>query len=227
MQLSARGLLTRDNLPWILEDSFYQRICLLFLFSLFLHLMKERDSHIILSAREMIREKVAELGISQTELANRCGEHAQTISAILKGQRDISIPLSVKMDAALGMEMGTVALAQAKHQVAMELQRQEVQDLQSRKMAILKKVKAAGGLWSYQGIPEHLDDESIIEAALVHMDLEDLPMLFGIWSKSHLKRVWKERLVSQGKRMNILNYILAVKLFGVKHPDNYLARYAH
>ena len=29
------------------------------------------------------------------------------------------------------------------------------------------------------------------EAALVHMKLEDLQMLLKIWSKSHLKRVWK------------------------------------
>ena len=72
-----------------------------------------------------------------------------------------------------------------------------------------------------------MDDDSIIEAALVHLDLEDLPMLLKIWSKSHVKRVWKERLVSQGKRMNILNFILAVKLFGMKNPDNYIARYAH
>ena len=93
-------------------------------------------------------------------------------------------------------------------------------------MAILEKVKAAGGLWSYQGIPEHLDDDSIIEAALVHLDLEDMPMLFQIWSKDHIKRVWKERLVSQGRRMNILNYILDVKVFNVNHPDNYIARYA-
>lgn len=189
--------------------------------------MKELVSHIVQSAGEVVRERMARLGISQVELANRCGEHVQTISAVLKGQRDITIPLSVKMDAALGLEMGTVAFAQAKQQVAVEVKRQKVQNMQSRKMAILEKVKAAGGLWSYQGIPEHLDDDSIIEAALVHMDLEDLPMLLSIWSKSHLKRVWKERLVSQGKRMNILNYILAVKLFGVKHPDNYLARHAY
>ncbi|MBQ9410629.1 MAG: helix-turn-helix transcriptional regulator [Bacteroidales bacterium] len=189
--------------------------------------MKVQESHIVQSAGEMIRERMAQLGISQVELANRCGEHVQTISAVLKGQRDITIPLSVKIDAALGFEIGTIAFAQAKHQVSMEIHRQKVQDMQSRRMAILEKIKAAGGLWSYQGIPEHLDDDSIIEAALVHMDLEDMPMLLSIWSKSHLKRVWKERLVSQGKRMNILNYILAVKLFGVKHPDKYLARYAY
>ncbi len=48
-----------------------------------------------------------------------------------------------------------------------------------------------------------------------------------MWSKLHLKRIWKVRIVRQGRRINMLNYILAVKLFGVKHPDNYLSRYAY
>ena len=174
----------------------------------------------------MIREKMASLGVSQVELAARCGEHVQTISAVLNGQREIPVSLSVRLDAALGLETGSVAIWQARHLASLEMKRQEIVDMQGRRRAVLEKVKAAGGLWSYQGIPEHLDDDSIIEAALVHMELEDLPILYRIWSKSHLKRVWKERLVSQGKRMNILNYILAVKIFGVRHPDKYLARYA-
>ena len=188
--------------------------------------MNVEESHIAQSAGEMIRDRMASLGISQVELASRCGEHVQTISAILNGQREIPIPLSVRLDCALELTPGSVAFSQTRHQVAIEMSRQKIQDMHSRKMAILKKIKAAGGLWSYQGIPEHLDDDAIIEAALVHMDLEDMPMLLKIWSQSHLKRVWKERLVSQGKRMNILNYILAVKLFGVRHPDNYILRYA-
>ena len=178
------------------------------------------------AAGEVIRERMLSLRISQVELACRCGEHPQVISAILKGQREIPLSLSVRLDYALELEPGSLAIAQVRYQVANEMRRQCILDMHSRKMAVLEKIKAGGGLWSYQGIPEHLDDDSIIEAALVHLELEDRPMLLQIWSKSHLKRVWKERLVSQGKRMNILNYILAVKLFGVKHPDNYLSRYA-
>ena len=187
--------------------------------------MKEKRN-IVKPVGVMVRERMASLGISQVELASRCGEHAQIISAILKGQREIPIPLSVKIDSALGLDFGSVASTQTKYQVSREIQQQKLKDIRSRKMDILMKIKTAGGLWSYKGIPDHLDDDSIIEAALVHMDLEDMPMLFVIWSRSHIKRVWKERLVSQGKRMNILNYILAVKLFGMKHPDNYIYRNA-
>ena len=210
-----------------IQYNYYQQTCLLFLFVLFLCLMSKNEKHIVQPAGELIRERLANLGLSQVELACRCGEHVQVISAILNGQRDIPVSLSVRMDCALELEPGAVAIAQAKYLAEREMERQKLQDIQRRKVAILERIKAAGGLWSYQGIPEHLDDDSIIEAALVHLELEDMPMLLSIWSRSHLKRVWKERLVSQGKRMNILNYILAVKLFGVKHPDNYLIRYAH
>ena len=99
--------------------------------------------------------------------------------------------------------------------------------MKDEKQIILEKIKANGGFWSYQGVPDSLDDDTVIEAALVHLDLENLQLLLGIWSKAHIKRVWKERLVSQGKRMNILNYILSVKFFGIKNPDEYISRYAH
>ena len=162
----------------------------------------EKDEQTVQSASEMIRARLTHLGVSQVEL-------------------------SVRMDAALSLAPGSVALAQTRYLVDGEMREQNIPDMESRRMAILELIKAAGGLWSFQGIPEHLDDDSIIEAALVHMDLGDMPMLFQIWSKSHLKRVWKERLVSQGKRMNILNYILAVKIFGVSNPDQYLERYGN
>ena len=193
----------------------------------FLQMMNEQGRHNLQSAGEIIRERLAIMGISQVELANRCDEHVQVISAILNGQREIPIPLSVKLDYALELEQGFIAVAQARYLASQEARNLKIPDMQSRKRAILKKVKAAGGLWSYQGIPGHMGDDDIIEAALVHLELEDMPMLLQIWSKSHLKRVWKERLVSQGRRMNILNYILAVKLFGVSHPDKYLIRYAN
>ena len=93
-------------------------------------------------------------------------------------------------------------------------------------MMIMEKIKNNGGFWSYSVIPVHMDDDSVIEASLVHLDLEDLPLLFGIWSKAHIKKVWKERLVSQGNRMSIRNYILAIKLFAIENPDKYLSRYS-
>ena len=180
------------------------------------------------SVGEVIRGRIAELGISQTELAARAGEHFQTISAIINGKREATISLSVRLDEALNLPSGTIAMAQTRYLVSKEINEQQTESMKAKRQhIILEKIKANGGFWSYQGIPESLDDDAIIEAALVHLDLEDLPLLFGIWSKAHIKRVWKERLVSQGRRMNVLNYILAVKLFEINNPDKYISRYAH
>lgn len=99
-------------------------------------------------------------------------------------------------------------------------------DIKKKRWLILKKIKANGGLWSYQGIPDKLPDDDVIEAALVHLDLEDLHLLHEVWSKIRIERVWKERLLSQGDRMEILNFILAVKFFAIPNPDEYISRYA-
>ena len=55
------------------------------------------------SVGEVIRGRIAELGISQTELAARVGEHFQTISAIINGKREATISLSVRIDEALDL----------------------------------------------------------------------------------------------------------------------------
>jgi len=175
---------------------------------------------------ERIRARLAELNISQTELAARVGEHVQTLSAILCGKREMTIPLSVRLDEELGFPAGTLAVEQTRYLVDKELSDSKMKSKEDKKLAIMGKIKENGGFWSYRGIPEHLDDDSVIEASLVHLDLEDMHLLFGIWSRAHIKRVWKEHLVSQGKRMNVLNYILAVKLFAINNPDKYLIRYA-
>ena len=178
------------------------------------------------SVGEIIRNRLSELNISQTELAVRVGEYVQTISAIICGKREITIPLSVKLDKELDFAPGTIAVAQTRFLVDRELEGKQMESKQEKKMLIMEKIKDNGGFWSYSDIPQHLDDDSVIEASLIHLDLEDLPLLLGIWSKAHIKKIWKERLVSQGRRMNILNYILAVKLFAINNPDKYITRYA-
>ena len=178
------------------------------------------------SVGEVIKGRLTELGISQTELAARVGEHFQTISAIINGKREATIPLSVRIDEALGLPSGTIALAQTRYQVEKEVNEKQSVSMKEKRHIILEKIKANGGFWSYLGIPDSLVDDAVIEAALIHLDLEDLPLLLGIWSKAHIKRVWKERLVSQGKRMNIRNYTLAVDLFEIQDPEEYLKRNA-
>lgn len=98
------------------------------------------------------------------------------------------------------------------------------QDKKNKKKIILKKIKENGGLWSYKSVPDSLPDDDIIEESLRHLDFEDMPMIFEIWSKAHIKRIWRERLVSEGRRMNVLNTLLGILFFDIKDIEKYLEK---
>ena len=59
----------------------------------------------------------------------------------MHGRRDISIPLSIKLDAALGFAPGTLAQAQTRDQVKKEMQRKALIDMDQKKHDILEAVK--------------------------------------------------------------------------------------
>lgn len=167
-----------------------------------------------------------ESGLDQRDLALQCCMPYQNVSAILSGKREPSIKQSIMLDDIFGLEKGTI------NRILFEEEKQKHKDLlfpSSLKHEILIKVKKNGGLWSYSGIPNSLSDDDIIEEALRHLDFEDMEIVFRLWSFSHIKRVWKQRLVSEGKRSNILNTMLGIMFFRISSEDidNYLKRYSY
>ena len=166
--------------------------------------------------------------ISQHELALKASIPFQNLSSVLQGKRTFSIATSIRIDDALGLETGTIALMQTKDAIEKEKNSMSPKDnILSKQHLILQKVKDNGGLWSYNSIPEKMSDDDIIEQALRHLDFEDMHYIFEIWNKAHIKRIWKERLVSEGKRMNILNTLLGILFFNVKDINSYLQRHGH
>lgn len=171
-----------------------------------------------------ISSLVKSSGLDQRDLALQAGMPFQNISAVLKGRRQLTLEQSVIFDDIFGLETGTIYRMQANH--AIDSCRKGL--LPSvRKMDILKKVKKNGGLWSYDGIPTSFSDDDIIEEGLRRLDFEDMHLLFELWSPSHVKRVWKDRLVSEGKRTNILNTLLGILFFGMgsEQINKYLLNY--
>ena len=80
-------------------------------------------------------------------------------------------------------------------------------------------------MWSYVKNPKAIDDELLIEKALLYLEFEDLHKLSEIYPMHYLRDVWREPLVSQGAYYDILNWLLAVMFFDIKNPDRYLKRY--
>lgn len=97
--------------------------------------------------------------------------------------------------------------------------------LYNKKYNLWRQLEKSGCMWSFAKNPPLIDDELLVEKALVYLEFEDLHLLRDIYSMPYLKRVWRERLVSQGAYYNIINWLLAAMFFNIANPDKYLKRY--
>ena len=177
-----------------------------------------------MTTKEIIENKLKEKGMSLKELAMQSNYQYQNLSSSLQGKRIIPISFSLSIDEILGLAPGTIAHVQIEEQIH-KIQNNSM-NIQEKKKDVLAKIKNNGGFWSYSEIPKLCDDD-IIEEALLHLDFEDMPLIFEIWSKAHIKRIWKQRLVSQGKRLNILNTLLGILFFKIYNIEKYLSNHAH
>ncbi|MCH5263699.1 MAG: hypothetical protein J1F42_12365 [Lachnospiraceae bacterium] len=89
---------------------------------------------------------------------------------------------------------------------------------------ITNKLIAAGGFWSYdeKSVRENLSDEQLIEGVLAKLDLEDIDLLFQMFSAKKIKAVWRRTMVVQGDFYYSLNRFYAWYYFNIHYPDRYL-----
>lgn len=169
-----------------------------------------------MSIRTQIKDNLKQRNLSQKEVSAIIGLSFQNFSSFLRGRRDIPLKESMILDRVLSFEEGYIQKQLLEEKLS--ALKDAVKDIpyERNKCLILEKVKENGGLWSYEGIPYNLDDDSVIEEGLLHLEFEDMYLLFQNWSKSHIKKIWKERLLSQGKRLNILNTLLGLLFFNCK-----------
>ena len=61
---------------------------------------------------KIIERDLKKKDISQRNLAEKIGEHYQTLNAVIKGRRNLTVEMSVKIDAFLGYEEGFMYMLQ-------------------------------------------------------------------------------------------------------------------
>lgn len=78
-------------------------------------------------------------------------------------------------------------------------------------------------LWSYDmQFKKDLPDDILIEKVMVYLDLEEIDMLFKLFSFQKIKRVWLDRLIPQENYLYSLNRFFAWFYFRAKRPDVYI-----
>ncbi|MBQ8958298.1 MAG: hypothetical protein IJ057_07360 [Bacteroidales bacterium] len=95
---------------------------------------------------------------------------------------------------------------------------------EGKRKALWQQLEQMGCLWSYAK-DAAIDDNLLIEKALLYLEFEDLHKLSALYPMKRIQSVWRERLVSQGDYYGIINWLLAAMFFDIKKPDRYLKRY--
>ena len=97
-------------------------------------------------------------------------------------------------------------------------------DYKSRiKQALIDKLKNEHFLWSYDTSSiTDIPRDMLIELVMLHLDLDDINLLFQIYSRNQIKQAWLHNLVVQGERYETLNRFFAWYYFDIKQPKRYV-----
>jgi hypothetical protein len=77
--------------------------------------------------------------------------------------------------------------------------------------------------WSYDKRScQAMSDWNLIQFVLIHLDIDDIDLLFKVYSKKQIKRVWLTELVPQGEYLINMNLCFACIYFDIKRPAQYL-----
>lgn len=95
------------------------------------------------------------------------------------------------------------------------------EDVIEKKKALTQYLDDMGVLWSYRiGENTILSDKELIEKSLTYLELEEMDLLFDIFSYETVRNEWIKEMLPNDYHI-ILNKILAYLLFGVKDFDEF------
>lgn len=153
----------------------------------------------------------------QSALARELGISRQMLSNIVLDQKEVSLPLSLKIESLFSLPEGTILRIQSDckiHQYK-ELIRKD----------LFEKLMQANAFWSYSEVTlETLPDELLIEKVFVHLDIADIDKLFELFPKKFIQKVWRENMSVQGEYLFDLNVMIALYFFHIRKPEAYLHR---
>ena len=100
-----------------------------------------------------------------------------------------------------------------------------MQSKEDIKAYLLDRLFKENAFWSYDKEScKNISDFSLVKYSLRHLDLDDIDLLFKIYPKQYIKRIWLDELVPQGDYLLNMNICFAVIYFNIKHPLTYLKR---
>ncbi len=130
------------------------------------------------------------------------------------------------LENSLEMETRIKILRTAGFRLVQEMKWEESCDPQQIRIELTAKLHKIKAFWSYDPIRiKQIPEDVLIEKVLMHLDIEDVRLLFRLYSKKEIKQVWKEKMLRQEPGLNGLNRLYAFLFFDIKDPDRYIRDY--
>ena len=179
--------------------------------------MLTRNSIMNNNIGQYINELIVHAKLSQADVAREINVSRQLLSYIIGGKREMSLQLAMKLESFFSLPDGKLIMMQA------------LQAVQKRKQSIrnhlCKQLVAKNAFWSYDvNSFDVIPDEEIIEKCFTTLDMEDIDLMFELYTRKYIQEVWRERMAIQGEYMQMLNIMIAMYYFNIKEPEKYLAR---
>ena len=103
------------------------------------------------------------------------------------------------------------------HRLMETMQKEEI------KSYLIKRLKHEHCLWSYnQDSVKDMSDDVLVELVMLHLDIDEINLLFRMLPYAEVKRAWLENVVAQGERFYQMNVFFAWYYFHAKRPQSYV-----
>ena len=154
---------------------------------------------------------------NQSALARELGISRQMLSYVVLDQRDVTLPLSLKIESLFSLPEGTILKMQSDYRIR--------QYKETLRRELFEKLDGAHAFWSYENVTaDTLPDDLLIEKVFVHLDMDDIAKLFELFPKKYIQKVWRENMTVQGEYLFDLNVMIALVFFHIKKPEAFLHR---
>ena len=164
-----------------------------------------------------IESLIRKSGYSQSDIARAIGVHRQSLSYVIAGRRELSMSLALKLESFFNLREGELMKIQAEESV-----RNYKRELKRELVGKLLKVNA---FWSYANVSaDNIPDEELIEKTFISLDLSDIALLFELYQRDYIRKVWRNGMAVQGDYLFDLNVMIASYYFDIKQPQKYLRR---
>lgn len=92
-----------------------------------------------------------------------------------------------------------------------------------QKRHLVRHLKKANAFWSYNlDSIKDVPDDILVELVMLHLDLDDINILFDIYPYEFVKKAWIKNVVAQGEMYYVLNKFFAWYYFKMKKPGVYV-----